>query len=249
MIRFCKTCGVKVEEGIVECPACEGVLFIKGTTVESKQECMLKTVDLSMFLSRQESILTKYEDLSKLVPGTDKMSMRDFSLILDQYILQTAEELTETYTEIERYKHKGDNEEELLMEVIDTTMYTGTIICLLDNTIKNVNKKYEAYTSTILLKSPFDDINELESAINDITYKLIDIRRINPERKWHKPYKEITGIEVIERLMNLRNRFYGLLTTEFLLLNNYFTKYDVMKCIHNKQQFIIDLPVISKRDN
>lgn len=240
-IKLCNTCGEKrIGLKCNNCGDMEININIPNHLVKK---------DLSVFLDRQNQILCKYENVEKLIPGTEDMTMRQFSLILDQYILQTAEELTETYTEIDIYRKDQSNEEELLFEIIDTTMYTGTIICLLDNAISNLNQTYKKLDYVYVMGIGSRNIDSLEKDINEITYSLIDIRRMNPERKWHKPYKEIKGFDVVERLMELRSRFYGLLAKEFLILVSYFDNYDIDKCIHNKQQFVIDLPVTTKRED
>ena len=132
-------------------------------------------LDLSLFMENQSKIMNKY-----------LYALEDLSLFekIDKYIMQIVEEIWESKT--------ADNEIEKIKELCDVVMYIGSTYKLIEEHT-NIHPIID-FSHIILYKN--NNFN-----IDIIFEKIINIRRLFPERKWHK--KESNDIKASNEDINV----------------------------------------------
>lgn len=121
-------------------------------------------IDLSEFLTKQKDIMEKYK--GKLAKNT-RME------IIDKYFLQTMEEVWEVKNE--------SNPISKLYEEIDVLMYLASLYAVIldcEDSIVHPDKYFTIVDAS--KENPFN--------FDNITDDLISLRRLMPERKWHKAH-------------------------------------------------------------
>ena len=185
--------------------------------------------NLRNFLNIQEKIWTKYDKEENVVIMNN--TEKNFINNLDKYLLHTTEEVMEAYEESLKTEFEEDK---FIEEVIDVLMYTGTMVSILERSV---------ITKEIYVPNIFEDVvyeDDIQTCLMCIMKNMIDLRRLFPARKWHKPYTEKSEIENRERIIK---------SIEFLKHNikivlSILFKYDeekVNNIILNKQLFILKL--------
>lgn len=124
-------------------------------------------INFEEFIHTQESIQRKYKDKLE--------STNNIYEVIDKYILQVLEEIWEAQT--------AKNEENRIYEIIDAMMYVGSLYSYMNDALDPDNTK----TQKVIFVSNGKSYNDLEKVKNDI----ISIRRLFPERKWHKNEKSL----------------------------------------------------------
>lgn len=129
-----------------------------------------KTFKFRDFLKNQLEITKKFP------VKDDYFEKFDFKY-LDLLLLQTTEELYEVLTS------KTKDEEK--KEIIDVLMYLGTSFVFIDYS----DKKEEEFLKEKDIVLDDQKLNiDLDSFIKDLFLQIFSIRRLYPERKWHKTY-------------------------------------------------------------
>lgn len=122
-------------------------------------------INFEEFIHNQESIQRKYKDKLE--------STNNIYEVIDKYILQVLEEIWEAQT--------AKTDEDRIYEIIDAMMYVGSLYSYMNDALDPNN----SITQKIIFVSNGKSYNDLEKVKNDI----ISIRRLFPERKWHKNEK------------------------------------------------------------
>lgn len=181
-------------------------------------EAGLFTFDINQFMNIQNDIMKKYKLSDEF----------DFST-LDKYIGQINEELQEVLTSKDKH--------ERVEEIIDALMYMGSTASYLLNSDTMEIEKY------IVMINNYDV--SLDDFIKDLFIKITTLRRLFPERKWHKSHfdhrtklyemecikKEKVVLDILDSMIR---------STIIYLLTNYDNKY-VSDILLNKQDFIKSL--------
>jgi DNA polymerase elongation subunit (family B) len=162
--------------------------------------------DLGKFLRTQGLIYHKFELEAK---GID---------LIDKYLFHILEEIHEVNNEL--------NEKEKAKELIDVIMYLGSTYYTL---FQYDDFDYKVITTGI-------EKIDVKCTTDKLFATLINARRMFPERKWHKEYKE-------ENIISDRNVIFSeiiivqILRIVELLLTNYDLE-SINTMIENKQRFI-----------
>lgn len=171
--------------------------------------------EINVLLENANVILNKYDN--------DYIRPEEtFIHMFDRYILHALEEV---------YEAREAKEDEFLGEVADITNYVLTMLGIISS---NLNMKIN------LNDIPLDDIEtnfNLDEMKNLLVFSydtLISIRRMYPQRKWHKKEKMDDFNDVLKKTLHeCLNVLYSL-----FMMCGYETLYD--ECL-TKQQYIIGL--------
>ena len=163
------------------------------------------------FIEKQGKIADKYMD--KLSNNTDME-------IIDKYILQILEEVWEAKTA----KSHG----EFVDEILDVAMYTGSFYSVF-------NKLSESDLESVDERIYF---TVSERSINTISDDLINLRRLYPERKWHKNEKIPVGKN--ERFEISKKILLSILETCIIIATDY-DEEEANEYLSIKQDYILYL--------
>lgn len=170
--------------------------------------------NMETFVSKQGTIYNKFTPKGTYVE------------IIDKYLFQTIEEIHEV-------KQETDKEEQA-KEIIDVMMYLGSTIYSLVNFP-------EIKRSIIIAKTEPMDVN---STMDEVFESLMHIRRMYPERKWHKVVNKDLIIKdrnkiAVQIIFSLIEKLASLLVS-----NHFYVKVNNM--IVRKQIFIEELKETKK---
>lgn len=172
------------------------------------------TFNLKDFLEIQKKIYDNY------LPEVDFMQN------INNYFLHIMEEVYEFNT--------APNVDEKIGECIDVLMYLGsTLNCFNDSNYINI--LFNCESMDIKVKSNIVNLD-------NIIFKLLDLRRIFPERKWHKPF-DPNSIDYDERASKVSMYFIDMISMCIKKLL-YLTGNDVdiiNEKLNEKEEFIINL--------
>jgi len=201
----------------------------------------------SRFVKMKSEIYLKYEP-SDIIESLERshLNCQWFSNHLDKYILHTIEEVIEALDEYQ----KGSNPLSFENEIIDIINYLGTIGSILE---LYLNKNHIYFNEKIDISDTPISYDYYDMTFLDIISDLIFMRRLNPERKWHKPHPCIDKEKFIDRvkkirasMVNIHNDAINLLVdtlrhtlsceNEIGILN------DLNRKIIEKHNFIMELP-------
>lgn len=188
---------------------------------KEEQSIYFKDFDFMQFISNQSKINNKF-------PCPEKTVIK----IIDSFIMHITEECFEV-------DYTTDTLEEYQFEIIDAIMYIGSLF-------NDLLKEYDVKDIEIL-KETFKPIKvSLVQRIKpkfdawEIISELIRIRRKFPERKYHKPYKEISKEEHQKRIFESLLILYYL---ESKMLNDYiYVPYEkFIEMIQTKEDYILSI--------
>lgn len=185
------------------------------------------------FLKVQACIATKFPN-----PKNNEIEM------IDSFILHIIEEAEECNIEIE-----NNNHEKMIEEFIDCFMYVFSFLYtyLLKNCINKNDEEYEVIFDE-LYKEFIINKNELEyhntnNIVNIIVKDFVwRLRRLFPERKYHKNYKKLTKKEEINRATRVFFVFMDIIDElSFKLIRECgMTLNDLNRKILEKQNYILN---------
>ena len=175
-------------------------------------ETGLYVFNMKKFINIQNEIMKKYRI------GNDF----DFPTF-DRYIGQIYEELQEVLTA---------NDDERLEEIIDVLMYIGsTVSYIMEKDVIEVDP-FTCITNNYNLS--------LDTFIKDLFVKVTTIRRLYPERKWHKPHNDENA-----EIYDLINRDKEGITVDVLEE----MMHDIIKFVLSNYGDIKFVEVLSKKQN
>jgi len=203
--------------------------------------------DYLNFLKYQFNIFNKWENIQDY----QKYNSKEFIDHLDKYILHTIEEIIESKEELD-----GVNFDNFTNEMCDITLYLGTVSSILYTLINTKTGIKDEYSLDLYLTEKYN--NNLEKSLNlyllnyDSSHlydfillkaveNLINIRRLWPERKWHKKYKEPSQEEFLERLVE---NFKQIINTIELIISSLVlikSPEDINKNLLAKHNYILNL--------
>lgn len=163
-------------------------------------ESNIYEIELSTFLDNQKKIMEKYK--GKLEKNT-RME------IIDKYLLQTMEEVWESENE--------SNDVSQLYEKIDVLMYLGSLYAVVTDCDDAVIKHDNRYFTIVNIYDP-----EAPFKVKQVSDSLISLRRLMPERKWHKPHNnKLEEINIISAdiVMNLIKNMINLIIYDEYQIN------------------------------
>lgn len=195
------------------------------------------------FFRKQMEIFTKYDSLKNFVE--DKKLSDRFIQQLDRYILHTIEEVVEVLDVSSGFTY---NKSKCVEELIDVLMYTGTMGGIIDASLYKIRGEDVPKDITIpIVTTKYNKDNEikeglLKGVLLEVISYLIEIRRLFPERKWHKPHPECdveTQIERLEKALNLIKGICCMILNTVLRVK---TMEEIENQILDKNGFIQSLP-------
>lgn len=152
--------------------------------------------DVKTFIENQQVIVNHYEKEEDLL--IKNLGCKGFIKSFDKYILHTIEEVIETKEEL----FKNDLHDKM-EEMIDILMYLGSMNYILYANMNyygmNPDSKIDNFEYNFYAYSGVNETNlyyQYESSLLDIVELLIKQRRLFPQRKWHKPSKEFSELEI-----------------------------------------------------
>lgn len=187
--------------------------------------------------------IEKYENLDN-IDLSNKIGIYEFIKVLDRYLLQAIEEISETHQEIVKIPLQP----EMISESIDILGYLATIGSLFKFEIESINKisnpdfemiidlpRYEFYSENKFNYNYDNELDKLEiinTYGNKLLFSILDdiitVRRKFDERKWHKPASKKTIIELLKILNDsldiINNAMYKTLELSILMMT-LFNKY------------------------
>jgi len=203
--------------------------------------------DYLNFIKYQYNIFKKWEDIKDYQNYNSKELINN----LDKYILHTIEEIIESKEELD-----GINFDNFTNEMCDIVLYLGTVSSILYALINIKTEIKDEYSLSLYLTEKYND--NLEKSLNlyllnyennhlyDIILlkaveNLINVRRLWPERKWHKKYKEPSQEELLERLVE---NFKQIINTIELIISSLIlikSPEDINKNLIAKHNYILNL--------
>ena len=156
------------------------------------------------FVCNQERIWTKYDSLEKGL--SLKASEKEFINNFDRYILHTLEEVYEVQD-----AKKDDNKSftDYLEELVDVTMYTGTMYSIVNENFRELYSQEEYYFFSKTREEI--EIKCIDLPLDQLCLKvlnnLIITRTFFKKRKWHKISEEMdlnqkkSALEQVEKLL------------------------------------------------
>lgn len=190
--------------------------------------------DLNKFITTQKNIYKKYllkntnYKNSKTIINTD---------IIDKYFFQIIEEIFEC--------DKEDSIDKIIEESIDILMYCGSTLNLLDNSLlNNINK---LYYPNLINRYNYDIKETYHNTMKKLFDNLLSLRRLFPERKWHKKFNVNDILE--ERFLIFRDiiiKNINILNEEIFLPNSFNNNDNISftginNLINYKQNYILEL--------
>lgn len=194
----------------------------------------------TQFFFFQSSIAMKYEDVNDI--DIRRIGQKAFIDKYDKYILHAVEEVTEA-SDVSNNSKEID---ELIGELIDVIMYTGSAQMLIARNLDYLGVKSE---SDDFIFRHVDIMGEgLKNSINRILLgvvnKLSTQRMVFPQRKWHKPYTDLTSEELRKGLLSIHASNKVIVMEVLQLLLNLAGWGEINRRITEKQDMIIGLPLV-----
>lgn len=202
--------------------------------------------NLEEFVNTQQIIVNHYEKEEDLL--ISNLGCKEFIKSFDKYILHTIEEVSETYEELSK-----DNLHDKMEEMIDILMYLGSMNYILKANMKNYKMKYESFFDYDYYVQVYENRSLKSYQNNTCLLKIVDLlikqRRLFPQRKWHKPSKEFSELEIKHNLKLMYDLNISAMKIVLnLLLDTSIQDINLINGIINeKQQKVISLPLPTQK--
>jgi len=176
-------------------------------------------VDIAEIVKQKHKIPMQYETINV---GGNPDDLHQLSKKLDRYFLHIIEEIAEFLEEIDKMKLtksdylilKEDSNKDCLMELIDVAAYISSVISILYIDMYGLENvaKGEYYDTIekhfIIDMCDYEAIHFKEPMVDTINKELmnvekilmLDVRRLFPERKWHKDVNRTLSIFELDTL-------------------------------------------------
>jgi hypothetical protein len=217
-------------------------------------------IDFTALTEMQTKILFKYESVEN-IDITQGQTIQGLVNRLDHYILHAVEEVVEARQENQELMLSGlvnrtIPDYPLKEELIDIILYLGTIRAILEhNSYKLEEFKLDSAPSVISASSTevrkslnneeSYDHNKFDTMFSEVVSGLIGLRMQFPERKWHKPYKEVTDLQMHERLIFGIQHIDYCITTVVSVLFELTDDEEINEIINTKHNFVMELKKVT----
>jgi hypothetical protein len=162
-------------------------------------------LDFEKFFEMQFQIFNKFDKYKDYCLLNEEINARIFISRLDKYLIHTIEEIAEAKIEININDNKN-----LITELCDVLLYTGTAGSILFENYKDLEDSdyIKNKLNPTLLNYNFEipkkekDLNKIDNYLLEILLDICFVRRIFPERKWHKKHEKSDLYELGDRCRN-----------------------------------------------
>lgn len=194
--------------------------------------------DASTFFFFQSTIALRYEDEPDL--DIRRIGQKAFVDKYDKYILHAIEEIVEAVDSLRANRPTDESVEEL----VDIAMYIGSAQMLVS---KARSLSFgESFTEPSFA---FSKISVPSVGVDEIMIRvlanLVRQRMLFPQRKWHKPYTDLTQPQLRSALNDMtRLNRECIADVMQIILSLGASQDEVNRIINAKQDFIVGLPMV-----
>lgn len=195
----------------------------------TNKELNKQAFNLEGFLEKQREIYKKF-----IPPTAFNTTLERF----DKLIMNLTEEMLEYEMEFQSFGCTSDDKIEMIKELIDVIMYTGTCMVVWQDEYSVIFKETLPVT---LFVNPINFHYKIFTLFHQHYFDSVAIRRNFSERKWHKPINpNEEKEETVKQLLNIQLRYLKEYIYQLLyLLDNDID--NLNKMILEKQDFILSL--------
>lgn len=190
---------------------------------------MINSIDIDYFIrvlplvKVKEDLVYKYEDKLEIQSMTNRISenshtldSKKFITLFDKYLMQLLEEIYEAHVEYKKIIEESDDISSLTVkltiddlreELVDCISYAFTMICLIKDMGFSIDDLKDINLAEIKNSHPIINHKSASEHFLSAYMELIKIRRMFPQRKWHKPSDEIEVINIEEYSKTIINAF------------------------------------------